>query len=228
MAILSIQPRKAAAVLGVSALALTSSAVAASAQETPEYPPVAPSSASAVCVGDIPYLSYQANFPPEFAGQTVTITIVNPTGDDIVVTKTLGPDGSVSGNDILWPGASPNPNPDWPGWILQDDGTWVEGDDGFLWARGTLTGTFEVNPTVALSATYPPASSICAGPQNSDNPPPESPPGETPPTTTTTTSSGLPATGAQTATLALVGGGLLVGGTALVVSSRRRTARSEV
>jgi LPXTG-motif cell wall-anchored protein len=227
MSVVSTTPRKAAAVLGVSALALTSSAAGAFAQDTPEYPPPPPpSSAQAACVGDIPYISYQANFPPEFAGEPVTITINNPTGDDIVVTKTLGPDGSVSGNDILWPGASESP-PDWPGWILQDDGTWVEGDDGFLWARGTITGTFEVNPTVALSATYPPPTSICAGPPNSDNPPPENPPGETPPTTTTT-SSGLPSTGAQTATLGLVGGGLLVGGTALVVSSRRRTARSEV
>lgn len=215
--------RRGVAIVGLSGLALAGAASTAAAVD--EYPPIAPSSAEATCIGDIPYVSYQANFPAEFAGETVTITIPSPDGDDIVVEKTLGPDGSVSGNDILWPGASENP-PDWPGWILLEDGTWVEGDDGFLWAREGITGIFEVNPTVTLSAAYPPASSICAGPQNSDNPPPppENPPTETPPITTT--SNGLPATGAQTATLALVGGGLLVGGTALVISSRRRGARA--
>lgn len=218
--------RKAAAIVGLSGLALASAATTAAAVDEPEYPPVPPSSAQATCIGDIPYVSYQANFGPEFAGEEVTITIPSPTGIYISVTKTLGPDGSVSGNDILWPGASESPK-DWPGWIQLDDGTWVEGDDGFLWAREGITGVFEVNPTVTVSAAYPPASSICAGPQNPPpgGPPPENPPPGSPPPTTTTTS--LPATGAQTGTLAIVGGGLLVGGTALVVAARRRGARAD-
>ncbi len=194
--------------------------------ETPQYPPDTPASASAQCIGDIPYFSFQVDFGPEFAGETVTITLQNPEGDDFVYVRTLDANGTLSGNDILWPGANDSP-PDWPGWILNEDGDWVEADDGFLWARGTITVTFEVNPTQTISATYPPATVACANPPNSDTPPP--PPGEeAPPPTTTTTTSGLPATGAQTAALLAAGGGLLAGGTALVVSSRRRGAKESV
>ena len=143
--------------------------------ETPQYPPDTPASASAQCIGDIPYFSFQVDFGPEFAGETVTITLQNPEGDDFVYVRTLDANGTLSGNDILWPGANDNP-PDWPGWILNEDGDWVEADDGFLWARGTITVTFEVNPTQTISATYPPATVVCANPPNSDTPPP--PPGE--------------------------------------------------
>lgn len=139
--------------------------------ETPQYPPDTPASASAQCIGDIPYFSFQVDFGPEFAGETVTITLQNPEGDDFVYVRTLGANGTLSGNDILWPGANDSP-PDWPGWILNEDGDWVEADDGFLWARGTITVTFEVNPTQTISATYPPATVACANPPNSDTPPP--------------------------------------------------------
>jgi len=220
------------ALVGVSALALSATAGTAMAQDvdTPEYPVDIPASASAVCVGDIPYFSFQVNFGAEFAGQEVTITLANPEGEDFVYVRTLDANGTLSGNDILWPGANDNP-PDWPGWILDENGDWVEADDGFLWARGSITVSFEVNPTQTITATYPPATSVCANPPNTDTTPP--PPGEeTPPTTTTTTTttttSGLPATGAQTAALLVAGGGLLAGGTALVVSSRRRGAKESV
>ncbi len=220
------------ALVGVSALALSATAGTAMAQETPEptYPPEIPASASAQCIGDIPYFSFQVDFGPEFAGETVTITLQNPDGEDFVYVRTLDANGTLSGNNILWPGANDNP-PDWPGWILNEDGDWVEADDGFLWARGTITATFEVNPTQTISATYPPATVACANPPNSDTPPPDEetpPPGEETPPTTTTTTTGLPATGAQTAALLVAGGGLLAGGTALVVSSRRRGAKESV
>ena len=43
---------------------------------------------------------------------------------------------------ILWPGAVIDPETgeatDWPGWIQEPDGSWVQGDDGFLWATGTV------------------------------------------------------------------------------------------
>jgi LPXTG-motif cell wall-anchored protein len=215
---------RAAAIVGASSLALVGGAAAAVAQDTPEYPPTTPSSASAVCIGDIPYFSFTVDFGPDFAGQTLTITLANPEGDDFVYTRTLDSNGRLSGNDILWPGASENP-PDWPGWVLDETGNWVEADDGFLWARGTITVTFEVNPTQVIQVSYPPATSVCANPPTGDTPPPDNP--EVPPTTTTSTP-GLPATGAQTATLAAVGGGLLLGGTALVVGSRRRATRTSV
>lgn len=217
---------QAAAIVGAGSLMLVGGATGALAQDTPEYPPEGPSSASGICIGDIPYFSFTVDFGPDFAGETVTITLANPEGDDFVYTRTLDSNGRLSGNNILWPGASANP-PDWPGWVLDETGNWVEADDGFLWARGTITVTFEVNPTQVIQATYPPATSACANPPTGDTPPPDSPDEPTTPTsTTTTTSTGLPATGAQTATLAAVGGGLLLGGTALVVSSRRRATRT--
>jgi LPXTG-motif cell wall-anchored protein len=218
--------RRGAAIAGVATVAMASAAPVATAQDLPEYPPQGPSSASAVCVGDIPYLSFVVDFGPEFANNEVTITVQNPEGDDIVVVRTLDDEGRLSANDILWPGANDDP-PDWPGWILDEDGNWVEADDGFLWARGTITVVFETNPTEVTQATYPPSSAICANPPTSETPPEDGDDSSTT-TTTTTTTTGLPATGAQTATLALVGGGLLVGGTGLVISSRRRAARSEV
>ena len=54
---------------------------------------------------------------------------------------------------------------DWPGWLLLEDGTWVEGDDGFLWARPSVRITFEVNPTSdPVEVAYPPAQPECTDP----------------------------------------------------------------
>lgn len=50
--------------------------------------------------------------------------------------------------------------------ILQDNGLWVEGDDGFLWARGDVQVTFSVNPDYTTTVSYPPPDSPCAGPEN--------------------------------------------------------------
>jgi hypothetical protein len=111
--------------------------------------------AGAECRNDIPYFAYDVDWP---AGGTATITFLNPGGADIV-----HEDLPLSGA-VLWPGANNSP-PDWPGWILRD-GTWVEGDDGFLWARGTIQVQFEVNPTAVVSVSYPPADAACAGPKN--------------------------------------------------------------
>jgi hypothetical protein len=65
---------------------------------------------------------------------------------------------------VLWPGANDSP-PDWPGWILQD-GVWVAADDGYLWARGTISVRFDVNPSATVTVSYPQASAVCADPEN--------------------------------------------------------------
>ena len=109
----------------------------------------------AECFNDIPYLSYAIDFP---AGQSATITFLNPNGADIVYE-----DQPLSGA-VLWPGASESP-PDWPGWILQD-GVWVAADDGFLWARGNISVLFEVNPSTVLTVSYPQSTEACADPEN--------------------------------------------------------------
>ncbi len=109
----------------------------------------------AECFDDIPYLRYTVVYP---AAESATITFLNPTGADVVY-EDVPLDGAV-----LWPGASENP-PDWPGWILQD-GVWVAADDGFLWARGTVTILFEVNPSTELTVSYLQSTEACADPEN--------------------------------------------------------------
>jgi hypothetical protein len=107
----------------------------------------------AECISDIPYLSYEIDYPP---GQSATITFINPAGPDVVYE-----DVPLSGA-VLWPGASVDP-PDWPGWI-RDDGVWVEADDGFLWARGTVSVLFEVNPSTVVTVSYEQGTGSCADP----------------------------------------------------------------
>ena len=143
-----------------------------------------------ICDGDVPYLTYSASF--DDATRVARITFVNPDGPDVTYT-----DLPLSGR-VLWPGAvvDAEGNPvDWPGWILLPDGTWVEGDDGFLWVRPSVTVELEINPTVTAEIGYPPATPLC------DANPPDNPPTTTttaPPTTTTappvTTIPGLPVT----------------------------------
>jgi hypothetical protein len=167
--------------------------------------------AGAECRRDIPYFVYDIDWA---GGGTATITFLNPTGADVVY-ENMPLSGAV-----LWPGASENP-PDWPGWILQD-GVWVEADDGFLWARGTMQVQFEVNPTAVIQVSYPPASVACAGPENIPDtvggvvitPPP-------PPTDEVGGVTVLPFTGVDTAPLAAMAFGAVALGTLLVVASRR-------
>lgn len=69
--------------------------------------------------------------------------------------------------DILYPGTSVNPDgsvDDVPGWILTDDGFWIQDpSDEFL--RDGIFLTYEVNPTAGpVLVSYPPESSACANP----------------------------------------------------------------
>jgi hypothetical protein len=165
--------------------------------------------AGAVCRNDIPYLGYDIDWP---GGGTATITFLNPTGADIVH------EGMPLEGEVLWPGANDDPA-DWPGWILQD-GIWVEGNDGFLWARGAIQVQFEVNPTAVVSVSYPPASVACAGPENIPDliggvtvtPPPSDDVGGV---------TVLPFTGIDPGPLAAVAFAALTLGTLLVVAGRK-------
>ena len=168
----------------------------------------------AECFNDIPYLEYAIDYP---AGESATITFLNPTGADIVYE-----DVALSGA-VLWPGASETP-PDWPGWILQD-GVWVAADDGFLWARGDIEVLFEVNPSAVLTVSYPQSSEACADPENI----PDEVEGTvvTPPPTTPDQVDGvdvLPFTGVQGGALAAVAFGALALGCLMLISARRDEA----
>jgi hypothetical protein len=168
----------------------------------------------AECRSDIPYFAYDVDWP---GGGTATITFINPTGADIVH-ENMPLSGAV-----LWPGANDDPA-DWPGWILQN-GVWVEGDDGFLWARGTIQVQFEVNPTAIVSVSYPPASVACAGPQNASVPTtPDVVGGVTitaPPVTDQVEGvEQLPFTGVDAGPLMVIAFAILALGTLLVLSTR--------
>ncbi|WP_402374049.1 LPXTG cell wall anchor domain-containing protein [Isoptericola rhizosphaerae] len=111
-----------------------------------------------ICDGDVPYLQYDAvTEGVEPAPDAVTITFVNPTGDDYVLA-----DQPMSGR-VLWPGAEVDGagNPvDWPGWNLVD-GEWVVGDE-WDWVRPSVEVVFEVNPSATRTVGYPPSSPDCA------------------------------------------------------------------
>jgi hypothetical protein len=145
-----------------------------------------------ICDGDVPYLSYSASFGD--ATSVDRITFVNPDGPDVSYFNL-----SLEGR-VLWAGAvvAADGTPlDWPGWIQLPDETWVEGDDGFLWVRPSVTVELEINPVVSAEIGYPPATPLCdASPP--DNPPPPNPP-PVPPTLPpvtppVTTIPGLPVT----------------------------------
>lgn len=114
--------------------------------------------ASPVCDGDVPYLDYAFALPEGYEGDdALTITWVNPGGDDVVQS------GLPLAGRVLWPGAVVDDagNPvDWPGWSLVD-GQWVVGDE-FDWVRDGVTVVFEVNPTAETVVAYPPSTPQCA------------------------------------------------------------------
>jgi LPXTG-motif cell wall-anchored protein len=206
------------AALGATALCATAGAPAAWAD--PEYPPTSPTRAAAVCVGDIPFLAYGVDFGDDsFVGEPMTITFVNPAGDDFVInTSVPAVDEQAT---VLWPGASVDPQ-DWPGWELNADGEWVEttADAGaFTRAPGGVEVQFTTNPTLTTTVTYPPASAVCANPPRTGDTPgaPSQQSGDAAPGAET-----IPQTGAS-AVLPLALGllGLGIGG-GLVFAARRR------
>lgn len=177
-----------------------------------------------ICDGDVPYLGYDVEVENTEA-TALTITFVNPSGEDYVV------DGlTVGSGRILWPGATVDSagNPTgWPGWVQQDDGTWVEGGP-YQWVRDSTQVRFNVNPEATVTVSYPPSSPQCA--TQPPGTPPMTPPGDTPGNDATpvanaeggsSSTPGLAVTGAEIG--AYAGGAvvLLALGTGLVLWTRR-------
>jgi len=172
-----------------------------------------------VCDNDVPKLRYKV-VAVGSPNTTVTITWVNPGGDDVVYA-----DQPLEGT-VLWPGAVEGPDGrgiDWPGWSQLADGSWVQGDE-YDWVRPSVSVLFQVNPEATVSVAYPPSSPSCVTdgvlPVDdevlavddevlSDNP----------------TAAVLSATGSDSGPLLVAGAGLVVVGAltvALVAVSRRR------
>ncbi|WP_194409412.1 hypothetical protein [Microbacterium cremeum] len=179
--------------------------------------PLLPGEILSVCVGDVPYLGYEVILPEgyEVDSETpVTITFLNPDGDDHVVP------GQPLAGTLLWPGASATEPKMWPGWELVD-GEYAQTDGNFAWTREGITIRFEVNPSYSTEVEYPPATALCANPPVGGGEPFEnSTPGTTP---------GLAATGGGVSPLIPAAAGLavLLGIAALaVVAVRRRHTAS--
>ena len=187
------------------------------------------STVAPVCDNDVPYLTYDvASAAP---GAAVTITFINPGGDDVVYA-----DQGLSG-EVLWPGAVPGPGGkgvDWPGWQQLPDGTWVEGDE-YDWVRPSVQVQFQSGDAQAtVPVAYPPSTPTClTSPPDTEvlvaNP-------VTPTTTTvvladpgstSTTTAVLSATGSEVQPLLMAGGALVLIGAVTValvsIARRRRT-----
>lgn len=223
--------RRTGLVAGLAVAGLMLGATAGMAQPDPDptatdfYPPepepeIELTVLDPICDLDVPYLQYAidaSNFEPT----DVTITWVNPTGPNVVQS------GLALSGRVLWPGAVTDAagNPlDWPGWILQDDGTWVQGDDGFTWVRPSVSVIFDVNPAITTAVAYPPSSPVCDANPPSAEPPVLPAPGDEPADKPVVTGQ-LPDTGASWAWLAAAAAGLLALGAALVYGSRRSARR---
>ncbi len=208
-------------VLGGGALAAADTEDDPSAVEYPDDPKenLALKILEPICDGDVPYLGYDAVAESVTPG-AVTITFVNPTGDDHVLT-----DQPLSGR-VLWPGAEVDGagNPvDWPGWRLVD-GEWVVGDQ-WDWVRPSVEVVFQVGPlTTRTVVAYPSSAPNCEPPGSEDltttagqvaGPPDQG------------QSSFLPRTGAEILGLLAVAAGLLAVGAAVVTLVRRHRSAAD-
>jgi hypothetical protein len=101
-------------------------------------------------------------------GRVGTLTFIDLNGKVIDVRPITYEAGGT--HTELYPGASVDPvtgeATDWPGWMQNAFGFWIEDPSDALWRQG-LTLVVSVNPTASASVSYPPASSACASPASS-------------------------------------------------------------
>lgn len=206
----------ATAAAGTAALLTAPAATATSGGDTyvPE-PTMEITVRTPVCDGDVPYLEYAVELADSDAS-TVTITWLNPGGDDVVQ-----PDLPLSGR-VMWPGAvvgDDGRGADWPGWRLED-GEWVQGDE-YDWVRPSVDVLFESNPEAMVTVDYPPSSPDCAtNPPGEDEPAPSASQVANPVNAAADDRS-LASTGATVGLYAAVAAGLAAVGAAVLLLTRR-------
>jgi hypothetical protein len=187
-----------------------------------------PGSAQAVCVGDIPHLSWAIQLPegydpakdPNVVDPTrpVTISVADTHGHSFTLPGTYPLTGTT-----LWPGASDTPPLTWPGWQTNADGTYTNiGDGNFGWTRAAtgVTWTYTIDPTFTTTTAYPAETSTCANP-------PQPTPASVPVTPVSSTQT-LAHTGSDvSSSWMVVGAGALASGIIIMISlgiARRRKA----
>lgn len=114
--------------------------------------------ADAICLASAPVLDYAVEVVGT-ADSTLTLTWVNPDGEDLVQ------EGLPLAGRVYWPGTVLQDGVvvDWPGWTPTADGSWTE-HDAYDFTRPEVQVVFEVNPASATVVAYPPESAVCANP----------------------------------------------------------------
>lgn len=174
--------------------------------------------AAGICLEAAPVLDYAVEAYGT-TDDTLTITWVNPDGEDIVQS------GLPLSGRVYWPGTVVVNGAvvDWPGWMLTPEGSWTQ-HDAYDFTRPDVQVVLSVNPEASTVVSYPPETSVCA------NPPGSSQVLAASDTTTTTTSdvlaapdsAVLAATGSDTWPMLTAAGLLVLLGAALVTTSVRR------
>lgn len=125
------------------------------------------------CDNDTPWIDYTVVVDDpngRLTNRSASLTFVHPTDpsqNHVVQLGELDANDLLEGR-ILWPGASVDPITNeptgWPGWAFEN-GEWVETDGNFAWTRSLTSVTLEVNPSMQIAISYPPATPECvAGP----------------------------------------------------------------
>jgi hypothetical protein len=150
----------------------------------PAEPEVFLRSAGSICDNEVPKIRITFGNVAALNGRVGTLVMTDVNGN-VISTQSLTYQAGTS-VDLLYPGTSVNPDgsiDDVPGWILTDDGFWIE-DPSDQYLRQGITLTYTVNPTAVATVTYPPESSGCANPKGpfAPVPQPTAPKGGLPPT----------------------------------------------
>lgn len=212
--------------LGIIAGAALALALGAPASVDDTYPPEQPvgpslnATASAECVSDAPWVTYDITLvDPDGLSTSRDAFLVFDKGDEHLelALGTFGPDNRLAGT-VLWPGSAVDASgtgSDWPGWVLAD-GQWSDVGEGDLgWTREGATISIEVNPEVAVAATYPPSTPGCVLHPRGVQAVVAAPAQGAPP------QGALAATGPELLAPLMLGGGLVAGGLAFANARRR-------
>lgn len=110
------------------------------------------------CLEAAPVLDYAVEAVGS-TDSTVTLTWVNPDGEDLVQ------EGLPLTGRVFWPGTviMDGVVVDWPGWMQAADGSWTL-HDAYDFTRPEVQVVFEVNPQVSTVVSYPPETAACANP----------------------------------------------------------------
>ncbi|MCS0498363.1 hypothetical protein [Protaetiibacter mangrovi] len=135
------------------------------------------STVTGTCEADSPWIDYTVQLTDPYDQTTsreAKLVMVSGLDSVTIDLGTIPDDGILTGR-VLWPGASVDPGTGeangWPGWELVG-GAWQPTTGNYAWTRSITEATLEVNPSMVVALSYPPASPNCL----TSPPPPNDPP----------------------------------------------------